>query len=89
MPILTKEMPAEREVNKRVGALHELLMKILSNSVAAVRPTVITVASCNDLKEGLWLLHHPDHDKAALVKRLRLAADEIDKTLPGAPGAIQ
>jgi hypothetical protein len=73
------------EVNRRVGALHELLDKFNNMGLGAMRPTVITVSCMNDGPDGLWLMHHPDYDKALLARRLRMAADHIERGLPLAP----
>ncbi len=72
-------MSITTEVNVRVALLHELVTKIFGLNFQTKNPTVITVCSMNDAEDGQWLLHHPGYDKKALARRLRLAADIIEK----------
>ena len=59
--------------------LHERIDALMQTSIKRDLPTVVTLYSLNDGESGQWIIGDEDQDQLAVAKRLRLAADILER----------
>jgi hypothetical protein len=59
--------------------LHERIDALMRTSAKRDRPTVVTLYSLNDGESGQWIIGDEDQDQLTVAKRLRLAADILER----------